>query len=209
MEIKDVRSSDFKKYGFVLEGYDFSDFIDTLNAVSEKPADSVIYVPGDEKLESLAFSKLCASNLYGGMPIQVGYCNGYNKTLNCLEYHRGPEINVAADDVILLIASLSKVTNGILDTSEVEAFLLPANTAALIYETTMHYAPCCAEGTDSFRVAIILPRDTNTDKPEIETISLEDKLLFARNKWLIAHKDAPEVAQGAFVGLTGENIVLK
>ena len=26
------------------------------------------------------------------------------------------------------------------------------------------------------------------------------------NKWLLAHPDAPEAAQGAYVGLVGENI---
>ena len=32
----------------------------------------------------------------------------------------------------------------------------------------------------------------------------EDQLLFARNKWLIAHEDAK--IEGAFVGLKGENL---
>jgi len=36
----------------------------------------------------------------------------------------------------------------------------------------------------------------------------EDKLLWARNKWLMAHPDAPEAAQGAYVGLTGKNITI-
>lgn len=35
----------------------------------------------------------------------------------------------------------------------------------------------------------------------------EDKLLFAKNKWLIAHKDAK--IQGAFEGLIGENLSVK
>jgi hypothetical protein len=31
-------------------------------------------------------------------------------------------------------------------------------------------------------------------------------MLWARNKWLIAHPDASEASQGAYVGLEGENI---
>ena len=31
-------------------------------------------------------------------------------------------------------------------------------------------------------------------------------MLFAANKWLLAHPDAPEAKNGAYVGLTGENI---
>ena len=51
-------------------------------------------------------------------------------------------------------------------------------------------------------------KDTNTEKPAIEPKNLEDKLLWARNKWLIAHPDSSEAKQGAFVGLTGINIDL-
>ncbi len=40
-------------------------------------------------------------------------------------------------------------------------------------------------------------------------ISTEDKLCLGTNKWLIAHKDAPEAENGAFVGLIGENITIK
>jgi hypothetical protein len=33
-------------------------------------------------------------------------------------------------------------------------------------------------------------------------------MLWARNKWLIAHPDTDEAAKGAFVGLEGVNIEL-
>jgi hypothetical protein len=32
---------------------------------------------------------------------------------------------------------------------------------------------------------------------------------FAKNKWLIGHKDTDFGEQGAFIGLVGENILLK
>ena len=35
----------------------------------------------------------------------------------------------------------------------------------------------------------------------------KDKILYARNKWLIAHKDAK--IEGAFEGLIGENLSVK
>ena len=34
----------------------------------------------------------------------------------------------------------------------------------------------------------------------------KDKMLWAANKWLIAHKDTAEAKDGAHVGITGENI---
>ena len=42
--------------------------------------------------------------------------------------------------------------------------------------------------------------------PKLQVRSFEDKRLWARNKWLLAHKDTSEAAAGAYVGLVGENI---
>jgi len=33
-------------------------------------------------------------------------------------------------------------------------------------------------------------------------------LLWAKNKWLLAHPDSPEAQEGAYVGLNGENLQL-
>lgn len=40
---------------------------------------------------------------YGGLEIQIGYCNGNNKKLNAVEYHRSSELDIAVDDLILLL----------------------------------------------------------------------------------------------------------
>ena len=74
------------------------------------------------------------------------------------------------------------------------------------YATTLHYAPCHCDPKKGFRVLVALPMGTNTDKPDITPKTAEDKLLWARNKWLLAHPDSGEVQQGAYIGLTGENI---
>lgn len=213
LKIKSVFSHSFERYGRVLKGYDTKALLEKLEATTEKPAAAVIYTPGDAGLESLPVAKQFSTNAYGGMPIQIGYCNGNNTKLNCLEYHRGSEINIPTTDIILLLAPLQSVKKGKIDTGLVEAFRVPAGTVVQIYETTLHYAPCnnVVDGVaskDGFRVIIILPKDTNTDKPELSGIDEEDKLLWARNKWLIAHPDTSEAKQGAFVGLTGINIDL-
>ena len=211
MKIKPVFNHSFEKYGKILKGYDIESLLEKLEASTAKPA-NVIYTPSDAALESIsaeAFSK----NAFGGMPVEVGYCNGQNTKLNCLEYHRGSEINIPANDIVLLLAPLQAVKNGKLDTNLVEAFYVPKGTVVLIYETTLHYAPCNAVkkgkvSKDGFRVIVVLPKDTNTEKPEIKEIDFEDKLLWARNKWLIAHLESNEAKQGAFVGLIGKNIDL-
>ncbi|MCQ2580527.1 MAG: DUF4867 family protein [Treponemataceae bacterium] len=211
MKIKPVFSHAFEKYGKVLKGYDVTALLDKLEASTKKP-EGVIYEPSDSALEAISAQEF-STNAYGGMPVQIGYCNGHNTKLNCLEYHRGSELNIPANDIVLLLAPLQAVKNGKLDTNLVEAFYVPKGTVVQVYETTLHYAPCNSVrdgkvSDEGFRVIIVLPKDTNTEKPAIKEIDFEDKLLWARNKWLIAHPDSSEAKQGAFVGLIGKNIDL-
>ncbi len=194
----------FDPYGKVVEGYDFSDLLDTLQDSTDCPSDHVIYIPSEPSLEQLPVFSELRDRMYGGMPIQIGYCNGFNTKLNCLEYHRDSEVNIAANDIVLLLAKLQDVNDGMLDTALVEAFTVPAGCAVQLYETTLHYAPAHAE--NSFRVAVVLPRGTNTEKPDITPANQEDTLLWACNKWLIAHADTNEAKSGAFVGLQGKNL---
>lgn len=56
---------------------------------------------------------------------------------------------------------------------------------------------------------IVLPLGTNEEKPELTMRNDEDRCLWARNKWLLAHSDSSEAAQGAPVLLHGENIDIK
>ena len=209
MIIKSVFDRDFKKYGKVVEGYDWTELLDTLNKVSEKPEDGTIYEPGDAWLEGLPICKELSDRMYGGMPIQLGYCNGSNTALNCLEYHRDSEVNVPADDIVFLVGSQQDIENNLYDTSKVEAFLCPKGTAVELYTTTLHYAPCNAHPGEGFRVVVVLPKGTNTEKPEYEPQCDEDTFMTARNKWLLAHPESNEAANGARVGLVGINIDIK
>ena len=140
------------------------------------------------------------------MPIQIGMCNGHNKALNAVEYHRDSEINVALYDMVLLIGELKDVTEDFkYDTSKIEAFLVPAGVAVEMYATTLHYAPCHVED-QGFKAVVVLPKGTNYDLTFKNSYTKEDKLLTAVNKWLIAHEDAK--IDGAFNGLVGENITI-
>lgn len=210
MKIKSVFSKSFAKYGKVLTGYDVTDLLKKLEATN-CPKDAVVYEPGDASLEGLPILKEFSDGAYGGMPIQIGYCNGHNTKLNCLEWHRGSELNIPTTDMILLVATMSDIKKGKLNTDTVQAFRAPAGTIVQVYETTLHYAPCCnvtedGKVSETFHVAIVLPKDTNTAKPELKVRDFEDKLLWAKNKWLLAHPDSSEAKQGAYVGLTGKNI---
>ena len=205
MKIQKVTDPAFRQYGRIIGEYDFSALLKEMERTA-KPIDEVIYVPSDEGLESMDDSAFLRDVIYGGLPIQVGYCNGNNRKLNALEYHRSSEVDIAADDLILLLGKQQDISpDFIYDTEKVEAFFVPAGTAVELYATSLHYAPC-SEHKDGFRCVIVLPRDTNLDlivKPEPEG---EAKLITARNKWLIAHADAG--IEGAFCGLSGKNIDL-
>ena len=204
MKIQSVFDPAFARYGKVITGLDTDALIAALEK-TEKPADAVIYLPSVASLEETDLYPILRDNVYGGMPIQIGFCNGTNTKLNCVEYHRDSEINIPAQDMVFLVACESDLVDGHLDTAKVEASRAPAGSAVELYATTLHYAPCDAVSGAGFRVAVVLPKDTNTDKPEIQNRTPEDALLWARNKWLIAHPDSTEAAAGAFVGLDGEN----
>ena len=204
MKIQKVTDSAFRKYGQVLEGYDFTGLIKEMKH-TPVPED-VIYVPSVEELEALDIMKDLQNKGYGGLPVQIGYCNGHNKKLNAVEFHRNSEINVAVTDLVLLIGHQQDIEpDHTYDTSKIEAFLVPAGTGIEVYATTLHYAPCHVnEG--GFQCVVVLPKGTNTDLTFQTEKMGEDSLMTAKNKWLIAHEDA-KIA-GAFNGLKGENITI-
>lgn len=209
MRIYSVSDPKFHRYGRVVEGFDSAELLRTLRKTT-LPKDGTIYVASDAELEKLSiFSELC-SREFGELPIQIGYCNGVNHKLNALEYHRSSEINICTDDMVLLFGSLQDVDpeDYTYDTSLVEAFLVPAGTMVEMYATTLHFAPC-SSGVKGFRNAIILPRGTNEPLKAEPKKELESKLLFAANKWLIAHPESGLEKDGAFVGLKGENITIE
>lgn len=205
MEIQTVFDPTFKPYGKVLEGYDTSALVRAMNDIP-LPESGTEYEPDIASLEACAVYREFRDNAYGGMPIQIGMCWGRNTRLNCLEYHRDSEVNIGEDDFILLVAKADDVVDGVLDTAKVKAFKAPGGVPVEVYATTLHYAPCQTEKNGFFRVAVVLPKGTNGPKPAIDPLNGEDKTLWACNKWLLAHPDSAEAAQGAVVALTGENI---
>lgn len=204
MKIISVLDASFAPYGRVIEGYDTKALV---NALAATPCtDHVEYLPRVQSLHDAEGAEAIMEAIYGGMPFQIGYCNGHNTMLNCLEYHRDSEINLGTDDFILLIAKQDEIIDGVLDTAKVKAFSVPAGVMVEVYATTLHYAPCHADPAKGFRVMVALPDKTNTDYRPACPANKMDKMLWARNKWLLAHKDSSEAAQGAVVALTGENI---
>ena len=209
MKIHSVFDPAFKRYGQVVEGLPDT-VAELLETLQKTPLpEGTGYVPEEPLLQSLPAAVEISEHCYGGMPVQLGWCNGHNTRLNCLEYHRDSEFNLGTEDFILLLAKQEEISDGTLDTSKVRAFRVPAGTLVEVYATTLHYAPCHVDADKGFRVLVALPKDTNTEKPDITPLTAEDKYLWARNKWLLAHPDSAEAAAGAVAALVGENIDLE
>lgn len=209
MKIYSVYDPEFKPYGQIVTGMDES-VQQILTALATTPCtDHVEYVPTDPVLQELPAAIEVSEHCFGGMPTQLGWCNGHNTKLNCLEYHRDSEFNLGTEDFILLLARQEEIENGLLDTAKVKAFKVPAGVMVEVFATTLHYAPCHADTDKGFRVLVALPWLTNTDRPVMTNKTPEDEILTARNKWLLAHPESSEAKNGAKVGLTGINIDLE
>lgn len=205
MKIYNVADPNFRKYGQVLEGYDFTELLEKMEE-TPLPGD-VVYEPSVEPLEALPIYKELFSRGFGEMAIQIGYCNGNNHKLNAVEYHRNSEFNIAATDLILLLGHQEDIgEDHTYDTSKIEAFLLPKGMGVELFATTLHYAPCNAD-ENGFKDVVVLPKGTNYPLPEAHEGAGEDKLLAAVNKWLIGHEEGG-LPEGSFIGLKGENITV-
>lgn len=206
MKIYSVFDPEFKPYGKVLDSFDTAPLVAAMQKI-DMPPSGTAYEPSIDALEMCGIFDALETRAYGGMPIQIGMCWGYNTKLNCLEYHRDSEVNVGAGEFVLLLAREDEIEDGKLDTAKVKAFRAPAGAAVEVYGTTLHYAPCQTSAA-GFRVAVVLAKGTNTAKPDFRPQSLEDTWMTARNKWLLAHPESSEAHSGAYVGLVGPNLNL-
>ena len=91
---------------------------------------------------------------------------------------------------------------------KIAAFYVPAGTVIEVYATTLHFCPCQVSD-EGFISIVILPRGTNKPLEHPRDDAGEGRLLWARDKWLIAHPEAPAVQRGAYPGLHGENYEIR
>ena len=206
MKIDSVLDAGFRPYGQVVTGMEET-AAQILSVLKDAPQpEGVDYVAEYAPLQELPAMVEVSEHLYGGMPVQLGWCNGHNTKLNCLEYHRDSEYNLGTEDFILLLAKRDEIEHGVLDTAKVKAFKVPAGTLVEVFATTLHYAPCHRDAAKGFRVLVALPQGTNTERAVMTAKIPEDEYMTARNKWLLAHPESNEAKGGAKIGLSGENI---
>lgn len=222
VKIYSVFDEEFKKFGRVHPGHDLSELITYMEENTAIPEEGNVYVPSEEPMELTHIARTIKSVIYGGMPIQIGYCNGRNSTYNGFEYHKCSEVNIAVTDMMLVLGLSTDIKNYHYNNEDATVFFVPKGTMIEMYQTTLHLSPIkvCDEG---FKDVVILAEGTNTplspkEKRERDNImnnianrndedkDVETTLLLARNKWVIAHPDRkPLIDQGAYPGIIGEN----
>ena len=113
MHIYSVNDPEFKSYGNVWDDVPSELTLLVLEALSATPIpEGSKYVASAPELESVKGADKLGFLMFGGRPFQLGWCNGHNTRLNCLEYHRASEFNLGARDFILLVAHRWEIEDG-------------------------------------------------------------------------------------------------
>ncbi len=113
MHIYSVNDPEFKSYGNVWDNVPSELTSPVLEALSATPIpEGSKYVASAPELEDVKDADKLGFLMFGGRPFQLGWCNGHNTRLNCLEYHRASEFNLGARDFILLVAHRWEIEDG-------------------------------------------------------------------------------------------------
>ena len=207
MHIYSVSDPEFKSYGNVWDNVPSELTSPVLEALASTPIpEGSKYVASAPELEGVMDADKLGFLMFGGRPFQLGWCNGHNTRLNCLEYHRASEFNLGAR-LILLVAHRWEIEDGKLDTACVKAFRVPAGTLLRF----QHHASLHALHGRRRR----LPGDggaaagTNGPRPEAAAdmpTAGDSYCYWKADKWVLCHADSPKAAEGGYVGLIGKNL---
>jgi len=203
-----VFDKEFFPFGRVLD-VPCAALMETCKAATVMPETGSRYVPSMPELEAMPEFLRLGHLLGGELTLEIGCCWGYNRLLNCLEYHRASEWNIAVTDMVLILARQQDMEGFNLPAGKTEAFYVPMGTAIEVYATTLHFCPCQTED-NGFISIVLLPKGTNLPLHAPKPEGGDGPLLWAKNKWLIAHaQNLPVINRGAYPGLHGENYQIK
>ena len=209
--IKSILDVSFKRYGRILNSKSFHAYFNYLKLHTDMPEQGNHYVAHDQDIMLDTTNMNAINDVFGGIPLQFGYVNGYNSKLNALEYHKSSEINVCLTPLILILARTEDFNNLCqIDTSSTEIYYVPQGTVIELFSQTLHFSPCKVSD-EGFKCGVLLPMGTNQSFVKATTLDIiENILLFKTNKWLVAHKEHHAfIKLGAYEGLTGINIDIK
>lgn len=199
-----VNDPEFKAFGTVLKN-DLSAYLEYMEKNMPIPEQRVDYTAKDAGLMTLEKElHYLETEVYGQMPVEVGFCTGHNQIMDGMEWHYGCEVNVAVTDMVLFLAeysSLERLEDGKvhLDSKLVKAVYVPKGYAIALNPLVLHFTPIQVQ-EEGFSTVVALPAHTNEALLEKTT----DLYLKARNSWIIYHK---ETGRGSEID--GINLKLK
>ncbi len=208
-EIKNVCDPSFRRFGRVIKEIPLGGMREAALQIPMPENGGCEYLASVPEIEDTEGFRAYTRIYAGGQNIQGGICWGYNTKMNGVEYHRSSEVNIALDDVVMMLGDRRDIgDDNTFDSSKMEFYFVPAGTAVELYATTLHLAPCQIN-EDGFRVLVFLPKGTNSplSKKQMEEVKAADgeyRLLFAVDKWSIVYPGDKDVAAGAFPGVKGE-----
>lgn len=199
----DVFSVEFSEYGRVLTDYDITE----IKAEAEKieyPEEGSAYLPSVQGFEGLPVSNRIKEEIFGTLPTQIGYCYGHSTKLNATEWHSSSELNIALTPLVLILGKRTDIKDGRINSADMKAFYVPAGTVIEVYATTLHFCPCQVSDK-GFGCVVGLPMGTNVPLD----YEVSDKLIFRKNKWIMAHEDNKAlIDRGVVSGIYGENYTI-
>ena len=203
LSLFDISTAVFSDYGRLLD-YDCSEIIAEARKIS-MPEQGSKYLPSVENFERLSLANVIRERLFGTLETQIGYCYGYNTMLNAAEWHSSSELNIAITPLVLILGKRADIQNDRIDSAKMKAFYVPAGTVLEVYATTLHFCPCQVQ-KEGFGCVVGLPRGTNLPLEQPTT----DRLLFRKNKWLLAHNENTDlINRGAVAGIYGQNFKVR
>lgn len=200
INIYTIHDEEFIPYGTPITDVDTVEIV----SVGEKllEAGGAGYKASVPEFEALEIHEIIRDRFFGQMPAQTGFVWGKNNKMNALEWHKNSEINVAIDDIVLLLGQLDEIIDGKYHSDKVKAFYLEKGEAAEVYATSLHFTPCTVKKSGMGAV-VGLPLGTNTALNKPAT----DRFLRNKNKWLICHyQNNAMIEKGIEGNIYGTNI---
>lgn len=173
MKIDCVTDPSFAQYGRVL---DFpQEFWSSLEV--PMPQAGIDYEASYALLEDVPQLQAWLSReVFGTLPIQIGYISGHNQVLAGVGWHQGNEVHLAVTHLCLLVAKRRDLKGKQLE--NIRAYYIPAYSAIELFADTFHLTPVSCD-EDGFRSVCILVKGTNEpfqdDEPQEMVLTAMDK----------------------------------
>ena len=207
-----IHDDSFKKFGVIHKGFKIDRLLEYLD--HNQVNDEIVYNADVPEMREKFASQLdpIMKSVYAGMDVQVGVCYGRNNILNALEYHHGSEVYIHATDMVLMLALVEDIKwpEGVYNSALIRSYYAPRGCVIELRGGCMHYAAINVFRQKGLNLIVSLLRGTNLKINFKISSQNRDKLIIAKNTWLLVHPEyEPAKKEGWHVGIIGENFLFR